>query len=236
MSKHSIRSGRLSRLSASRSSSSASTRRSALLLGRGRVRLERERARSGRRAPGSRRFSPRSAARTSTRGAAPLGEELLERREVARVARHDDLRRHARRRAVVLERRTPRASSSGPGRRRSRGGSCSGRRACRRGAGRPARPHGRPRPRARSRRPCRPSAGRRPAARRGAGPRQQPVAVARGVLEALLGGRLAHLPLELALDRLRLAREELDHAVDDRAGTPPSRRSRRTGARQRSMW
>ena len=34
---------------------------------------------------------------------APLRQELRERRQVSRVARHDDLRRHARRAAVVLE-------------------------------------------------------------------------------------------------------------------------------------
>ena len=45
----------------------------------------------------------------------------------------------------------------------------------------------------------------------------QTVAVARCLLEALIGGGLAHLLLELPLDRLRLAREELDHLVDDRA-------------------
>ena len=47
--------------------------------------------------------------------------------------------------------------------------------------------------------------------------REQPVAVARGVLEPLLAGRRLHPPLELALDRLHVAGEELDHAVDDAA-------------------
>ena len=51
--------------------------------------------------------------------------------------------------------------------------------------------------------------------------REQPVAVARGVLEPLLRRGLVHPPLELALDRPRLAGEELDHAVDDLAGSPP---------------
>ena len=47
--------------------------------------------------------------------------------------------------------------------------------------------------------------------------REQPVAVARRLLEPMrLGGRV-HLLLELAQDRPRLAREELDHTVDDRA-------------------
>ena len=47
--------------------------------------------------------------------------------------------------------------------------------------------------------------------------RTQPVAVARRVLEALFARRLLHLALELSLDRLHVAGEELDHAVDDRA-------------------
>ena len=47
--------------------------------------------------------------------------------------------------------------------------------------------------------------------------RAQTVSVARRVLESLLGRGLAHLPLQLALDRLRVAREKLDHLVDDRA-------------------
>ena len=46
---------------------------------------------------------------------------------------------------------------------------------------------------------------------------EEPVAVARGILEALLGRRLLHPPLELALDRFHVAREELDHTVDDAA-------------------
>jgi hypothetical protein len=45
--------------------------------------------------------------------------------------------------------------------------------------------------------------------------REEPVAVARRLLEALASAAVLHLPLELALDRPRLAREELDHAVDD---------------------
>ena len=47
--------------------------------------------------------------------------------------------------------------------------------------------------------------------------REEPVAVARRVLEALVGGRLPHLPLQLAHDRLRVAGEEVDHALDDLA-------------------
>ena len=44
--------------------------------------------------------------------------------------------------------------------------------------------------------------------------REEPVAVARRLLEALLLGRALHLLLELAHDRPRVAGEELDHAVD----------------------
>ncbi len=46
--------------------------------------------------------------------------------------------------------------------------------------------------------------------------REEAVAVAGGLLEALVLGRLLHLALQLALDRPRVAREELDHAVDQR--------------------
>src|SRR5262249_57240638 len=38
--------------------------------------------------------------------AAPLGQEILERRRIARIARHDDLRRDGRPTAVVLARGT----------------------------------------------------------------------------------------------------------------------------------
>src|SRR5439155_4898366 len=43
------------------------------------------------------------------------------------------------------------------------------------------------------------------------------ISVPRGLLEALLCGRGLHLLLELALNRLRVPREELDHLVDDLA-------------------
>src|SRR5258707_11131553 len=46
---------------------------------------------------------------------------------------------------------------------------------------------------------------------------EETVAVARGILEALFARRVLHLLLELALDRLHVAGEELDHALDDRA-------------------
>src|SRR6185503_4339760 len=45
--------------------------------------------------------------------------------------------------------------------------------------------------------------------------RVEPVPVASGSLEVLLLGRPAHLLLELPLDRAGIAREELDHALDD---------------------
>ncbi len=43
----------------------------------------------------------------------------------------------------------------------------------------------------------------------------QPVAISRRVLEALAACGLAHLPFELAADRLVVAGEKLDHVVDD---------------------
>src|SRR5207302_8438670 len=46
---------------------------------------------------------------------------------------------------------------------------------------------------------------------------KEPVSVARRLLEPLPRGGVAHLPLEVAEDRPRLPREELDHLVDDRA-------------------
>src|SRR5207253_10834066 len=46
---------------------------------------------------------------------------------------------------------------------------------------------------------------------------EEPVAVARRVLEALLRRRVAHLPLELRTDRLVVPRQELDHVVDQPA-------------------
>ena len=47
--------------------------------------------------------------------------------------------------------------------------------------------------------------------------RMQAVAVAGGVLEPLVGRRLAHLPLQLRPDRLVVSGQELDDAVDDLA-------------------
>ena len=45
--------------------------------------------------------------------------------------------------------------------------------------------------------------------------REEPVPVPRRVLEALVGGRLAHLLLQHPHDRLRVAGEEVDDSVDD---------------------
>ena len=102
MSKHSIRIGSDSRFSTSRSSSSASTRRSRFVSA---TNVSEESASSAFCWASScrRRFSPRSGARTSTR------EPRSSERNAASVARsprprgHEDLRRHRRRRAVVLE-------------------------------------------------------------------------------------------------------------------------------------
>ena len=47
--------------------------------------------------------------------------------------------------------------------------------------------------------------------------REEPVAVAGGLLEALVRGGLAHPFLQLALDRLRVAGEEADDTLDDLA-------------------
>ena len=101
-SKHSIRIGSDSRLSASRSSSSASIRRSRRCSVCCGVRRERE-PRVLRRQLLQPPLLPALRGPHLHACAAPLGEELLERRQVARVARDDDLRRDARRRAVVLE-------------------------------------------------------------------------------------------------------------------------------------
>ena len=148
--------------------------------------------------------------------AAPVGEELLERARVARVRRDDDLRRHARRRAVVLDRE----------RLEQRGRvlavdvlevegvavdqpAVAQREDLHR---RPVALDGEPdHVDAADRAPV----GRLPLDQ--VPHREQPVAVARRLLEALALGGVLHLPLELALDRPRLAREELDHAVDDLA-------------------
>ena len=58
--------------------------------------------------------------------------------------------------------------------------------------------------------------------------REQAVPVARRLLVALLGRGVAHLPLQLADDRLRVAGEERDHAVDDLPVASPDRSRPRT--------
>src|SRR5581483_10067632 len=147
--------------------------------------------------------------------ATPLGEELGERRQVAGVARHDDLRRDARRAAVVLEEerlqdrrhvlpadvleveRVPVDHLAAAEREDLHDRTVA--------LGRePDHVHG--------------------AHRLSLDPlpldqvlhRVQPVAVPRGVLESLLLGGRAHLLLQLALNRLHVAGEELDDPVDDR--------------------
>ena len=101
-SKHSMRTGRLSRFSTSRSSSSAA------------MRLERAASRTAASASSAswafsaasstrRRFSPRSGVRTTTREPRRSLEELRERLDVGDPGRDENLGRHARRPAVVLE-------------------------------------------------------------------------------------------------------------------------------------
>src|SRR5581483_2049113 len=147
--------------------------------------------------------------------AALLGEELRERGQVAGVARDDDLRRHARRRAVVLEaegledrvhvlalgvlevERVPVDHLAAAQREDLHDRALALRREADDVDGADRLPldrlaldemlHG-----------------------------EEPVAVARRILEPLVARRLVHLLLELALDRPHVAREELDHAVDDR--------------------
>ena len=102
MSKHSIRIGSDSRLSASRSSSSASTRR-ARFVSATNVSDSSASCAFCCASSCSRRFSPRSGARTSTCEPRRSERNVVERRRVARAARHEDLRRDRRRRAVVLE-------------------------------------------------------------------------------------------------------------------------------------
>ena len=214
MSKHSIRMGSDSRLSASRSSSSASTRRS-------------RRSSVCCASPASATWafsvgelleptllSAFRRAHLDPRAALP-GEELLERREVAGVARHDDLRRDARRRAVVLDRELLEhrrrvaaldvlevegvAVDHLPLAEREdlhRAAVALDREADHvDGADRTLV---------------------RGLALREVPDREEPVPKPRRLLEALAGRRLHHPLLDLPLDRLGLAGEELDHAVDDR--------------------
>ena len=102
MSKHSIRSGSDSRLRTSRSSSSASTRRSRFVSA---TSVSEESASSALRwaSSCSRRFSPRSGARSSTREPRTSLRKPWSVVELAEPARHEDLRRQRGRGAVVLD-------------------------------------------------------------------------------------------------------------------------------------
>ena len=207
MSKHSIRSGSDSRLSASRSSSSASTRRARRVAAAACSDASACRAFSAA-SSASRRFSPRSARRTSTREPRRSRQELLERREVAGLLRHDDLRRHRRRRAVVLDaerlehRRHVLLLDVLEVERVAVDHLAAAEREDLHDAAV-----------ALEREPEHVDvADVAPVGRLPLGEvldREEPVAVARRLLEALLVGRLAHPPLELALDRLGVAGEEL---------------------------
>ena len=123
MSKHSMRSGRLSRLSASRSSSSAATRRSRFCSETSVSESSASSAFCGRQLREPPLLAPRRRSHLDAR-AAQLGEELLERLE-SRWRRGDDQLRRDRRRVRRSTRgRTPRAPSSRVlALRRSRGGS-----------------------------------------------------------------------------------------------------------------
>ena len=94
-----------------------------------------------------RRLSPRSAWRTSTGAAAPLGQRLARApRGPADRARHDHLRRHRRRARVVLEHELLGHLALVAAAPRSRGRSSGGRPARRRAPGTPARSRRCPRP------------------------------------------------------------------------------------------
>ena len=166
MSKHSIRTGRLSRLSDSRRLSSASIRRSRFCS----AAVVSCVSASSRVLGGELGETLLLAARRRPhldRRAAELREEAGERLGVGQVGRDDQLRRHARGSGVVLEAEALEDRLRGPAPRRSRGGTRSGRSAGRRGAGTAAPRRGRRRRRGRSRRSCRPPACRRPDAARG---------------------------------------------------------------------
>ena len=212
-SKHSIRAGRLSRLSDSRSSSRASTRRRRCC-----SRRDRARARAARSPPpaGRARASPPLGARTSTRAPRRSPRNAASASVSLDVRRDDHLRRHGRRAAVVLDaerledRRPVLAGDvlevegeavdelAVPQREQLDGGAVvlDGE------ADHVDRPH-------------RPLVRRLPL--REALDRPQPVAIARRLLESLLGRRLPHPSFERTQDRLRFSGEELDHPLDDRA-------------------
>ena len=215
MSKHSMRRGRLSRLSTSRSSSSAAIRLERAAVSDRGVDSSASCAFSAASST-SRRFSPRSGVRTTTARAATLAEELGEHLRIRDPRRDEHLRRCARRGAVVLEdeRLDDRlrvlsfdvlevesvavdhlavAQREDLHRRLV---------AVDREPDDVDRPDVAP-------------IGRLPV---GEVPdREQPVPVARGLLEALLRPQLPHPLGELRLDRLRVPREEPDDALDHRA-------------------
>ena len=215
MSKHSIRIGSDSRLSTSRSSSSASTRRARFVSATNVSDCSASTAFCCA-SSWSRRFSPRSGARTSTCEPRRDGEERLERRGVPHAARHQDLRRDRRGGAVVLEAEplehlvelgargvleVERVAIDHP--------PFAQREHLHRGA------LGRDRDPEHVDRPDRLALDR--LALRQAVDRAEAVAVARRVLEPLLARRQAHLLLEPPPDRAVVPRQELDHLVDQLA-------------------
>ena len=213
MSKHSMRSGRLSRLSASRSSSSAADAAQPLLLRDEGLRVERELRVLRRQLCEPPLLAPRRRSHLDAR-AAQLGEELLERLEPRGVRGDDQLRRDRRRVPVVLETErlehgrhvlaldvlqveaVPVDHLAAAQREDLHRGPV----ALDRDADDVDR------------------AGLAPVGAlllRQVLDREEPVAVARRVLEPLVGRRVAHLPLELPHDRARVTREEVDDALDD---------------------
>ncbi len=214
-SKHSIRSGRLSRLRDSRSCSRASTRRrrrcSAALVSCSSASRAFSSASSA-----SRRFSPALRCPHLDARAAEIAEEGRKRVRVDDVGRDDDLGRDRRRGAVVLqaegledggailsldvlevEREAVDEPPPTEGEELHRGAV-----AVRGEPDHVDRPHGA-------------LVGGLPLRKALDG--AQPVSVARGLLEPLLGRGRSHPLLQGAPDGARLAREELDHPVDDLA-------------------
>ena len=214
-SKHSIRSGRLSRFSASRSSSRAWTRRR-----RSCSRCAASVSTSSRAfstaSSTSRRFSPRAGARTTTRDPRRAERNSAIAPVSAALRRDEHLGRDARRRAVVLDHERlqhrelvllhdvlemePVAVDHLPVSQREDLDGC---------------------PVARDREPDDvdradgPLVGRLPLGE--VADREEPIPIAGGVLETLFRRGLPHPLLQLALDRRGVAGEELDDAVDDLA-------------------
>ena len=207
MSKHSIRTGRLSRLSTSRSSSSAAIRFDRAASRIAASDFERELRVLGRELDETSLLAAQRRAHDDAR-AAPGAQELGERRGVAHSRRDQHLRRSARRRAVVLEDERledrlrvlardvlevePVAVDHLPVAQRKdlHGGLV----AVDREADDVDRPDVAP-------------VRRLPVGE--VTDREEPVPVARGLLEALVGRGLAHALRELGLDRLRVAGEKV---------------------------